>query len=257
MNGASGWGPPKDKSLSGCPGSLTLKNLQESEMIRMSLRNASLTENYQFCSTRKKLTRRNCDDWKSIWQALVSADQHPAFPVYTNPFITEANVSNDGLRTVLSQEQDGRVRPTSYASCALRETYRNMENYSSRMPELRELLDLKSGPLQKSSELEYLISSMFTVLTDNNPPTPAVKGQVKGWTARGVQTDWRQFKLQVPRKKAEHEYWCSQSPLQGEAWRMWHWPSRSSLGIFPQYHRVPVPATVILGAANNASSSHY
>lgn len=53
-----------------------------------------------------------------------------------------------------------------------------MENYSSRKPELRELLDLKSGPLQKSSELEYLISSMFTVLTDNNPPTPAVKGQV-------------------------------------------------------------------------------
>ena len=53
-----------------------------------------------------------------------------------------------------------------------------MENYSSR--KRRELLDLKSGPLQKRSELEYLISSMFTVLTDNNPPTPAVKGQVKG-----------------------------------------------------------------------------
>lgn len=53
-----------------------------------------------------------------------------------------------------------------------------MENYSPR--KLRELLDLKSGPLQKSSELEYLTSSMFTVLTDNDPPTPAVKGQVKG-----------------------------------------------------------------------------
>ena len=48
MNGANGWGPPKDRSPSGCPGSLTLKNLQESEMIRMLLRNASLTENYQF-----------------------------------------------------------------------------------------------------------------------------------------------------------------------------------------------------------------
>ena len=29
MNGANGWGPPKDRSPSGCPGSLTLKNLQE------------------------------------------------------------------------------------------------------------------------------------------------------------------------------------------------------------------------------------
>lgn len=48
MNGARGWGPPQDRSPSGCPGSLTFKKLQESGMIRMSLRNASLTESYQF-----------------------------------------------------------------------------------------------------------------------------------------------------------------------------------------------------------------
>ena len=126
MNGANGWGPPKDRSPSGCPGSLTLKNLQNQRWSACywgmhPWRKTISSRRILFCSTRKKLPRRNCDDWKSIWQPLASVDQHPAFPVYTNPFIIEVNVSNDGLRTVLSQEQDGRVRPTSYANCALRE----------------------------------------------------------------------------------------------------------------------------------------
>ena len=87
-----------------------------------------------------------------------------AYPDYTKPFIVEVDASNDGLGAVLSQEQDGRVRPIAYASRALRGAERNMENYSSRK---LELLALKWAVTEKFRE--HLISSTFTVLTDNNP----------------------------------------------------------------------------------------
>ena len=89
-----------------------------------------------------------------------------AYPDYTKPFIVEVDASNDGLGAVLSQEQDGRVRPIAYASRALRGAERNMENYSSRK---LELLALKWAVTEKFRE--HLISSTFTVLTDNNPLT--------------------------------------------------------------------------------------
>jgi len=47
-----------------------------------------------------------------------------------------------------------------------------MENYSSRK---LELLALKWAITEKFQD--YLISSSFTVLTDNNPDLPAVKAQ--------------------------------------------------------------------------------
>ena len=81
-----------------------------------------------------------------------------AYPIYTKPFIVEVDASNDGLGAVLSQEQDGQVRPIAYASRALRGAERNMENYSSRK---LELLALKWGVTEKFRE--YLISSTFSV----------------------------------------------------------------------------------------------
>jgi len=89
-----------------------------------------------------------------------------AYPIYTKPFIVEVDASNDGLGAVLSQEQDGQVRPKAYASQALRGAERNMENYSSWN---LELLALKWAVTEKFRE--HLISSTFTVLTDNNPLT--------------------------------------------------------------------------------------
>ena len=103
--------------------------------------------------------------FESLKQALTSPSVL-AYPDYTKPFIVEVDASNDGLGAVLSQEQDGRVRPIAYASRALRGVERNMENYSSRK---LELLALKWAVTEKFRE--HLISSTFTVLTDNNPLT--------------------------------------------------------------------------------------
>lgn len=58
------------------------------------------------------------------------------------------------------------VRPIAYASRALRGVERSIENYSSRK---LEILALKWAVTEKFRE--YLISSTFAVLTDNNPLT--------------------------------------------------------------------------------------
>ena len=101
--------------------------------------------------------------FENLKQALTSPSVL-AYPIYTKPFIVEVYASNDGLGAVLSQEQDG---PIAYASRALRGAERNMENYCSRK---LELLALKWAVTEKKFR-EYLISSTFTVLTDNNPLT--------------------------------------------------------------------------------------
>ena len=103
--------------------------------------------------------------FESLKQTLTSPPVL-AYPVYTQPFIVEVDASNEGLGAVLSQEQDGKVRPIAYASRSLRGAERNMENYSSRK---LELLALKWAVTEKFRE--YLTSSTFTVLTDNNPLT--------------------------------------------------------------------------------------
>lgn len=89
-----------------------------------------------------------------------------AYPDYTKSFVMETDASNEGLGAVLSQEQDGRVRPIAYASRGLRGVERNMQNYLSRK---LELLALKWAVSEKFRE--YLIGSKFVVYTDNNPLT--------------------------------------------------------------------------------------
>ena len=107
-----------------------------------------------------------CQDAFNGLKAALTSPPVLAYPIYTKPFIVEVDASNDGLGAVLSQEQDVKIRPISYASRGLRGAEKNMENYSSRK---LELLALKWAVTEEFCE--YLISSTFTVLTDNNSLT--------------------------------------------------------------------------------------
>ncbi|KAL7825810.1 hypothetical protein SRHO_G00335480 [Serrasalmus rhombeus] len=87
-----------------------------------------------------------------------------AYADFSRPFILEVDASYSGLGAVLSQEQDGRLRPVAYASRGLRPTERNMTNYSSMK---LEFLALKWAMTEKFRE--YLLGHRCVVFTDNNP----------------------------------------------------------------------------------------
>ncbi|KAG1952465.1 interleukin-1 receptor accessory protein-like 1-A [Pimephales promelas] len=87
-----------------------------------------------------------------------------AYADFSLPFILEVDASHGGLGAVLSQEQDGKVRPIAYASRGLRPTERNMVNYSSMR---LEFVALKWAMTEKFRE--YLLGHKCVVFTDNNP----------------------------------------------------------------------------------------
>jgi hypothetical protein len=87
-----------------------------------------------------------------------------AYTDFTLPFILEVDASHGGLGAVLSQAQDGKVRPIAYASRGLRPTERNMSNYSSMK---LEFLALKWAMTEKFRK--YLLGHKCVVYTDNNP----------------------------------------------------------------------------------------
>lgn len=87
-----------------------------------------------------------------------------AYADFSQRFILEVDASHGGLGAVLSQEQDGKLRPVAYASRSLRPTERNMSNYSSMK---LEFLALKWAMTEKFRE--YLLGSRCVVFTDNNP----------------------------------------------------------------------------------------
>ncbi|XP_041862171.1 uncharacterized protein LOC121653037 [Melanotaenia boesemani] len=87
-----------------------------------------------------------------------------AYANFALPFILEVDASYDGLGAVLSQEQDGKIRPVAYASRGLRPTERNMNNYSAMK---LEFLALKWAMTEKFRD--YLLGQKCVVFTDNNP----------------------------------------------------------------------------------------
>lgn len=102
------------------------------------------------------------DSFEGLKHRLISAPVL-AYADFTRPFILEVDASHSGLGAVLSQEQDGRVRPVAYASRGLRPTERNMNNYSSMK---LEFLVLKWALTEKFRE--YLLGNKCLVYTDNN-----------------------------------------------------------------------------------------
>lgn len=69
--------------------------------------------------------------FETLKRLLVSAPVL-GYSDFTKPFVLEIDASHARLGAVLSQEQDGKRRPTAFASRGLRPTERNMSNYSSR-----------------------------------------------------------------------------------------------------------------------------
>ncbi|KAL0152450.1 hypothetical protein M9458_052173, partial [Cirrhinus mrigala] len=80
-----------------------------------------------------------------------------AYADFSLPFILEVDASHGGLGAVLSQEQQGKVRPIA-------PTERNTTNYSSMK---LEFLALKWAMTEKFRE--YLLGHKCVVFTDNNP----------------------------------------------------------------------------------------
>jgi len=87
-----------------------------------------------------------------------------AYANFYMPFILEVDASHSGQGAVLSQEQEGKVKPVAYASRGLKPAERNMNNYSSMKSEF---LALKWAMTEKFRE--YLLGQKCVVYTDNNP----------------------------------------------------------------------------------------
>ena len=104
-----------------------------------------------------------------------------AYADFTLPFILEVDTSHGGLGAVLSQEQDGKVRPIAYASRGLKPTERKMSNYSSMK---LEFLALKWAMTEKFRE--YLLGHKCVVYTDNNPLSPLSSAKLGATEQRWV-----------------------------------------------------------------------
>lgn len=87
-----------------------------------------------------------------------------AYADFSLPFILEVDACQNGLGAVLSQEQEGKVRPLAYASRTLSRAEKRMPNYSSMK---LEFLALKWAMAEKFRE--YLLGHKCIVWTDNNP----------------------------------------------------------------------------------------
>ena len=87
------------------------------------------------------------------------------YPDFSHPFELEMDASLQGLGTILSQrDKTGTSHVIAFASRSLQSRKHSMCNYSSAK---LELLALKWAVTEKLRD--YLLGSMFTVYTDNNP----------------------------------------------------------------------------------------
>ena len=105
-----------------------------------------------------------CDNAFSELKERLSTAPVLGYPDMTLPFILEIDASFNGLGAVLSQQQGGKLVVLGYASRGLRDSEKNMSNYSSMK---LELLGLKWAVAEKFRDM--LIGAKFVVYTDNNP----------------------------------------------------------------------------------------
>ena len=105
-----------------------------------------------------------CDNAFSELKERLSTAPVVGYPDMTLPSILEIDASFNGLGAVLSQQQKGKLVVLGYASRGLRDSEKNMSNYSSMK---LELLGLKWAVAEQFGDM--LIGAKFVVYTDNNP----------------------------------------------------------------------------------------
>jgi transposase InsO family protein len=182
-----------------------------------------------------------------------------AYPVFTDPFVLETDASNEGLGAVLSQVQNGKKRVIAYASRGLREAEQNMDNYSSRK---LELLALKWAITDKFRE--YLIGSMFTVYTYNNPLTYLKsKSKLKAVEQRWV-SDLASFNFDIKYRAGQHNQNADAlSRLKRDEGCEWHidevqtmLASTINTAIIPQEARVELLQSAVFLTENSQEYSN-
>lgn len=109
------------------------------------------------------LWTEECEQSLSDLKKMLTSAPILAFADVTKPFVLEIDASHQGLGAVLSQDQNGKLKPVVYASHSLRASECNMDNYSFTK---LQFLALKWAITEKFRE--YLLGSKCTVYTDNN-----------------------------------------------------------------------------------------
>ncbi|XP_029941466.1 uncharacterized protein LOC115383427 [Salarias fasciatus] len=159
-----------------------------------------------------------------------------AYADFSLPFILEVDASFGGLGAVLSQEQDGKVRPIAYASRGLKPTERNMSNYSSMK---LEFLALKWAMTEKFRE--YLLGHKCIVYTDNNPLSHLSSAKLgateQRWAAQLASFDF------------EIRYRSGRSNKNADALSRQHLPEPSALEAMVPGTPLPEPLQQALGHA--------
>ncbi len=105
-----------------------------------------------------------CEEAFQLLKKKLTSAPVLAYADFTKSFVLDIDASHTGLGAVLSQEEGGKLQPVAYASRGLRESERNMDNYSTMK---LEFLALKWAVTEKFRD--YLIGNRFTIFTDNNP----------------------------------------------------------------------------------------
>ena len=141
--------------------------------------------------TKRRSTQIAIEDWKEdcrkSFEALrTKLTNTPvlAYADFSLPFVLEVDASHGGLGAVLSQEQEGKLRPIAYASCGLRPTERNISNYSS----------MKLEWAMSEKFREYLLGHHCIVYTDNNRLSHLSSAKLgaaeQGWAAQLASFDF-------------------------------------------------------------------
>ncbi|KAG1934719.1 hypothetical protein F2P79_019745, partial [Pimephales promelas] len=160
---------------------------------------------------------RECQDRFEELKSRLTTAPVLAYADFTKPFVLEVDASHGGLGAVLSQEQDGKVRPVAYASRSLRPNERNLLNYSSMK---LEFLALKWAMTERFRE--YLLGNRCIVYTDNNPLSHLATAQLgateQRWAAQLAAFD---FDLKYRSGKIELASLQTADPVISEVLGFW------------------------------------